>query len=158
MQPPKNVLPCITQILKRRYDIMIRKKRQKKERFKCLMPYKSTQVDSVSDTQKEPETQILQGFRHLLNELATGLGPVTSSLPMRCATACATPAFRGSSTSRMLYYHEISLLSTDDSKKFPGVLGGAQNVSVFLMSVSWNGSPSFPGRERRQRKPFPFSA
>lgn len=30
-------------------------------------------------------------------KLATGIEPVTSSLPMRCATDCATPAFANES-------------------------------------------------------------
>ena len=32
-------------------------------------------------------------FSRVLVKLLTGLGPVTSSLPMRCATTCATAAF-----------------------------------------------------------------
>ena len=53
---------------------------------------------------KQEKTLISQGF---LSELMTGIGPVTSSLPMRCATDCATSAFGCSETSFAIvsYFH-----------------------------------------------------
>ena len=45
------------------------------------------------EQQKSCMTNILLIIQ-LLSKLATGIEPVTSSLPMRCATDCATPACR----------------------------------------------------------------
>ena len=47
----------------------------------------------------------------LIKKLMTGLGPVTSSLPMRCATTCATSAYS------VLPINLLDLLKADDGTR-----------------------------------------
>ena len=103
--------------------------------FNLLICQKSTYFRTQK--YRKPLTYWISGIISV--KLLTGLGPVTSSLPMRCATTCATSAFLGCCLccilKTRLWYHEFSHLSTQIWKFFK------KNFSLLIMRGIWYDNP-----------------
>ena len=104
---------------------------------------------SMSGQQKIP--WIIKGF----TELLTGIGPVTSALPMRRSTDWATAAYSVLVRSRepCIYYHDRMVLSTIIFKFFKQFTNGSflPSLSYLLSPPTQTAAPaSLPGNREQQ--------